>query len=85
MDIPGFEGTMESLNKLTIKPCSEGFEWIPCKERLPEKDGRYIVTIHSSSTFVAVEFWQNGRWSFRWNEDVTAWAELPEPYEEDKK
>lgn len=64
-------------------------KWIPCKERLPEESGTYIVTAESGDikhvTFV--------KWMPRlhqWNLigsraywKVIAWMPLPEPYGEE--
>jgi hypothetical protein len=50
--------------------------WIPVSERLPDKNGRYLVTVKQGYiTFGAwVDVAEN--WA-----QVTAWMPLPEPYE----
>lgn len=54
--------------------------WIPCSERLPEKNGRYLVT---NSAWGAMEVdWNacvDGAWVFS-NTKPIAWMPLPEPY-----
>ena len=56
--------------------------WIPCSERLPEENGRYLVT---NSAWGAMEVdwnaWVNGAWLYS-NTKPIAWMPLPEPYKE---
>lgn len=58
--------------------------WIPCSERLPEENGRYLVT---NSAWGAMEVdwnaWVNGAWLYP-NTKPIAWMPLPEPYKADK-
>ena len=67
--------------------------WIPCSERLPEKDGDYLTTLtDKDGNYVDVTEWQNiigGRWIAPFDEcdyceigNVVAWMPLPEPYAE---
>ena len=71
---------------------SAGPEWIPCKERLPEKSDEYLITIGTQiylSWFYKDEeddekwtyYDGNGKWSYK-NADVIAWMPLPKPYKE---
>ena len=68
--------------------------WIPASERLPEKDGRYLVYISGDYPSMEVFMWADG-WNCyrringtvdRTNEidwvDIIAWMPLPEPYKE---
>jgi len=57
-------------------------KWVKCSDRLPAKDGRYLVT----------EGWQRGdAWTGvcslrqgKWDSNlIIAWQELPEPYKGD--
>lgn len=55
-------------------------QWIPVAERLPDTDGRYLVT---NSHWGAYEvdwniFFNNQGWL--WEKGVIAWMPLPEPY-----
>ena len=65
----------------TIKPAQQ---WIPVIERLPEKDGTYIVGGKWSSGKEAVGecvyHVHDGYFDAVWNFDVIAWVPLPEPY-----
>ena len=65
-------------------------EWIPCKERLPEESGTYIVTAESGDikhvTFVKwmprLHQWNLTGSRAYWK--VIAWMPLTEPYKEVK-
>jgi hypothetical protein len=61
-------------------------KWIPCKERLPEQEGWYIVTewdySHQCWDTSISEFHASGRWGYG-NDKVIAWMPMPEIYEED--
>lgn len=62
--------------------------WIPCSERLPEKNGMYICTQNSYDLATnkniirvsteLVEFY-NGKWRRAKNLVITHWQPLPEP------
>lgn len=59
-------------------------EWIPCEERLPEKQGYYICTCKDGSKYkrATVVKWSNG-WQLtgaRAYWVVLAWMELPGPW-----
>lgn len=58
-------------------------KWIPVTERLPEKDGMYLVSISPSSRLekrVDTDFYSHfGIWQI-YGKFVTAWIPLPEPY-----
>lgn len=68
--------------------------WIPEEERLPEKDGNYLVTLYDSTErWTEVLYWNStfgGRWQGLIEDDlsdignVSAWRPLPEPYQEDE-
>ena len=77
----------EILNSIQQLPSAQPEQrWIPCSERLPEKDGRYQVTRHDDVTnteFIDILWYEDNLW---WNRHstgnyaVTAWMPLPEPY-----
>ena len=61
--------------------------WIPCSERLPEKNGIYFVSYEDADTWLLE--WFNGKWfvypsnpAREETETITAWMPLPEPYKE---
>lgn len=56
-------------------------QWIPCSERLPEKDGKYLVTMkgwESKKLMVTTSIFANSTKEFYPN--CIAWTPLPEPY-----
>lgn len=57
-------------------------EWIPCNERLPDKDGKYLITWHSprGKDHICEKAFTNGSWNSSFN--ITAWMPFPEPYKE---
>ena len=64
-------------------------EWIPCSERLPnkEKSNEVLVTYYNSETKemrVDIECYFHGVWvrTLGFNEYRTAWQPLPQPYRE---
>ena len=59
--------------------------WIPCSERLPEKNCRCLTTNEAWGVFeVDWNAWINGQWLYP-NEKPIAWMPLPEPYREDSE
>ena len=63
--------------------------WIPCSERLPEKDRLYIVTARAwdeeyTNTCVLCLGYdlEDGAWDENGWWDVIAWMPLPEPFQE---
>lgn len=59
--------------------------WIPCSERLPGKEGYYLIT-EECLGFVGVDTRyyyterDSGYWSLYENGTVIAWMPLPEPF-----
>lgn len=51
-------------------------QWIPCSERLPEKDGRYWI---STKTITCEDNFENGEFVF-YRSNVLAWMPLPKPW-----
>ena len=63
-------------------------EWIPCSERLPEEDGKYLVC-WCGAWGVDICFAEYSKCEKYWHEKyggeyrgITAWMPLPKPYEE---
>jgi hypothetical protein len=70
--------TLETINNApTIDAVPH---WIPCSERLPEKDGYYLTTTCYRQVYC--DFWNEDH--FDRTEAVIAWMPLPKPYEVDK-
>ena len=59
--------------------------WIPISERLPEKDGWYLVTVQGYETVTDVSLYSadGSAWGdVSTKQKVTAWMPLPKPYRE---
>jgi hypothetical protein len=84
--VDGVEFGISTVSTMpTIQPEPQ---WIPVSERLPEEDGKYMVTIHgygwNGKTFTSVSVAEciGKRWVG--NNGVIAWMPLPEPYNPNK-
>ena len=59
-------------------------QWISVKERLPEKDGSYIVRSSLTGKVFTAHFWTgNGTWSGSAKTYISHWMPLPEPPKEE--
>ena len=58
----------------------EAQQWIPCSERLPKKDGRYLCTYSDFGTCVDFGLYADGQWIV----EPIAWMPLPEPWRGEK-
>ena len=57
--------------------------WIPCSERLPEVNGRYLCANDQWGAWrVDINMWVNGHWRNQIEKPI-AWMPLPEPYKEE--
>ena len=56
-------------------------QWISCGERLPEKEGKYIVTDNKTVDIDIFTYSGNGTPMWFLSDNVTAWMPLPEPYQ----
>ena len=59
-------------------------EWIPCSERLPDKNGWYLVTVQGYETLTDVSLYSDDD-GCAWGDvsakqKVIAWMPLPKPY-----
>lgn len=54
--------------------------WIPVSERLPDKDGLYLVSVKNDHLrrYSKTCWYSDNNWFAR--QDVVAWMSLPEPY-----
>ena len=55
-------------------------QWIPCSERLPDQNGKYLVVGRQKA--INILKFDGGRWYGKWG--VVAWMPLPEPYKGDE-
>ena len=57
----------------------DGIGWIPVSERLPEKNGCYLVsTTGENNNIIDMSFYIEGLWHKA--SRIKAWMPLPEPY-----
>ena len=60
-------------------------QWIPCSERLPDKEGNYLMTAqptYNHTKDIRIAHW-SGRWVGYVKPEILAWMPLPEPYREE--
>ena len=71
---------------LTVPSAEPKQQWIPCSERLPDKEGQYLVTGDAGgvvSIICDVFFhYDDGAPTWLLSQNVKAWMELPEAYRE---
>lgn len=53
--------------------------WIPCSERLPDQNGKYLVVGRQKA--INILKFDGGRWYGKWG--VVAWMPLPDCYQGD--
>ena len=54
--------------------------WIPVTERLPEKNGAYLVTADGFPVSIKFYSADSYGWGEEWRRVIIAWMPLPEPY-----
>lgn len=54
-------------------------QWIPCSNRMPEKPGKYLVTVKNGNVYAGTFDVISGKFHCA----ATAWMPLPEPYREE--
>lgn len=71
-----------------LKKLQPAQQWIPCSKEMPKKKGRYIVTVRNIFDNIEVRFryWNADckLWSGDQMDEVLAWCEIPEPWEDEK-
>ena len=67
-----------------VRPERKESDWIPCSDRPPEKEGRYLITVDEGDRKdVSDDFFyfrEDGVPSWYVEKNVIAWMPLPEPY-----
>ena len=61
-----------------LKELPSAQQWIPCSERLPDQNGKYLVVGRQKA--INILKFDGGRWYGKWG--VVAWMPLPEPYKD---
>ena len=68
---------------LKLKRLPSAQQWIPCSERLPKEDGRYLCTykdiFYGDKNFIDFGLFDDGQWIV----EPLAWMPLPQPWEID--
>lgn len=81
--------THKTLDNNNLPSAQPEPHWIPCSERLPDKEGAYIVTNDvggaSGIIFDAFFYCDDGEPTWLLSQNAKAWMELPEPYREDEE
>ena len=88
LDIPEDMCVFEILShiELAIGTLPPEQQWIPCSERLPEKEGQYLVTLDFSwGKEIEMGDWfifedGHGEWVNPNSHVTVAWMELPTPW-----
>lgn len=70
----GFEQILYDIEQMPSVTPKAG--WIPVSERLPEKAGKYLVTVKNGNVYAGVYDAFSGQFQCA----ATAWMPLPEPY-----
>ena len=63
--------------KYAIEQLPSAQQWIPCSERLPDQNGKYLFVGRQKA--INILKFDGGRWYGKWG--VVAWMPLPSPYE----
>ena len=71
-----FVQNMNDIDRQTILNLPSAQRWIPCSERLPDQNGKYLVVGRQKA--INILKFDGGRWYGKWG--VVAWMPLPEPY-----
>lgn len=74
--------TLECMDELMGMIADRPQGWTPCSERLPERDGNYLIQVNFKwGAEFEIGEWSSGMW---WNDNRhanVAWMPLPEPYD----
>ena len=73
------EEDCECAEYMALRDLPSAQQWIPCSERLPDQNGKYLVVGRQKA--INILKFDGGRWYGKWG--VVAWMPLPEPYREE--
>lgn len=77
---PKYHVPLEVVRQNIKDAPSADAEWIPCSERLPGKDGSYIVTSSFGKVYTSHYYAEHGQWQCNRRGMIEAWMPLPTPY-----
>ena len=66
-------------DRIKALPSVKPERWIPVSEKLPEKTGKYLVTVKNGNVYATAYCAMDKKF----NCAAVAWMDLPEPYKED--
>ena len=66
----------ECIEYMALRDMPSAQQWIPCSERLPDQNGKYLVVGRQKA--INILKFDGGRWYGKWG--VVAWMSLPKPY-----
>ena len=72
-------GFLKDTAESFMKENQSAQQWIPCNERLPDQNGKYLVVGRQKA--INILKFDGGRWYGKWG--VVAWMPLPSPYREE--
>ena len=78
----------DPLNVLTevrdrLKALPSAQQWIPCSERLPEREGWYLISL-GEKTYGGADVDMYCKGWVKYGTHVLAWMPLPDPYQSDE-
>ena len=69
-------GWLDKLEQPTIR-------WMPCNKAQPKTNGEYLVTLQFKwAKEIDIGEWLDGRWIGLYADDIVAWMDLPDVWEE---
>lgn len=72
-----YDGMINAENLIKEQPTIELPHWIPCSERLPEKNGDYLCSLGDDAHSIEVDTFTDDHFEIY---NVIAWMPLPESY-----
>lgn len=77
----------EALN-MAIKALEQEPRWIPVSERLPRKEGDYLVTVRNKEygfQYIDITTYEHSEWGYKDEWQVIAWINVPSEYKEERE
>lgn len=83
MDVEAIATVIHIVNQMPSAQTEQ--QWISCSERLPDKNGEYLITLEMmDGTYECdMDKFNGKKWDCYHKGDVVAWQTLPEPYRGD--
>ncbi len=71
--------------KRRIEALPSAQQWIPCSERMPDKECFALVTVNDGAIYTDLSLFRHDGKFIEHTGDVIAWMPLPEPYRGEEK